>query len=354
MEIAKYKEQVTSSFSDFLPKAKISSIEALTPDASARRYFRVMLQEPITINKLVVNSVIAMLFLSTKSPESGGSNAITADYAVLELGKFLSQHGLAVPNIFFDNLARGLIFTEDLGDISLADNFKTSKNINHYKNAITQLKLLQTIENDNSFFAFKREFGFQQYRVELNEILDFYLTLSKSERYEMESELNLLANRLSKFDKVLTHRDFHSWNLMVDSKNHLRVIDYQDALMATKYYDLVALLNDRDTDGILGEDVYLELLRFYSQVFNKPQDFLTNFSLVALQRDLKVVGRFAKLDRNIAGANYSKWIPGTMRRIARTLNFLNSDFNNLHNILAQKQPEHFSGKILIDLRKLNE
>ena len=54
-----------------------------------------------------------------------------------------------------------------------------------------------------------------------------------------------MAAELAAVPRVLCHRDFHAANLMVDSKNHLRVIDHQDARMGPASYDLVSFLLDR-------------------------------------------------------------------------------------------------------------
>jgi len=51
---------------------------------------------------------------------------------------------------------------------------------------------------------------------------------------------------------------------MVTENNKLGVIDYQDALMATRCYDVVALLNDRDTDSALGMLLTPNLLEYFS------------------------------------------------------------------------------------------
>ena len=69
--------------------------------------------------------------------------------------------------------------------------------------------------------------------------------LRHAEAAELKTELNYVAAELAAAPRVLCHRDFHTANLMLDSKNRLRVVDHQDARMGPASYDLVSLLLDR-------------------------------------------------------------------------------------------------------------
>ena len=70
-------------------------------------------------------------------------------------------------------------------------------------------------------------------------------TLRHAEAAELKAELNDIAAELAAAPRVLCHRDFHAANLMLDSKNQLRVVDHQDARMGPASYDLVSFLLDR-------------------------------------------------------------------------------------------------------------
>ncbi len=308
---------VENSFKKFFSNTKISNIESLTPDASSRRYFRIHLESKY---KDSFSSVLAMFFTDLKTSELGGS-IVKINDAVRGLGDFFSKNDVKVPEIFFTD--ENIFFIEDLGDSLLADHYILNKDISKYKLAIDEISKIQNIKADSSFFAFKRSFGFDIYRKELDEILDYTLE-ELSDVAIFKESFDLLCKDLSSFKKVLCHRDFHSWNIIIDQNDKLRVIDYQDALLATKYYDLVALINDRDTDELLGDDNYFELVKYFYHKLNKPGNFISDYSKVLLQRDLKVVGRFSKLDKIKKINHYSKWIPGTVRRIFVTLRYLST------------------------------
>ena len=104
------------------------------------------------------------------------------------------------------------------------------------------------------------------------------------------------------------------------------VIDFQDALLAPPQYDLASLLNDRVTDSIIQPSLEDHLLRYYmgkraeSEKERLSRDeFFEIYLLSAIQRDLKVVGRFYYLDIVKGKPAYKRFIPATLRRLKRNL-----------------------------------
>ena len=104
------------------------------------------------------------------------------------------------------------------------------------------------------------------------------------------------------------------------------VIDFQDALLAPAQYDLASLLNDRITDSIVTADLEKELLGYFlakrkdlGAAAISEEHFLEIYLLSAIQRDLKVVGRFYYLDIVKGKPGYMKFVPPTLRRLKRNL-----------------------------------
>ncbi len=104
------------------------------------------------------------------------------------------------------------------------------------------------------------------------------------------------------------------------------MIDFQDALMAPIQYDLASLLNDRDTDSIIQPELESQLLDYYlsrvedmGETIPSRDEFMENYLLSALQRDLKVVGRFQYLDLVKGKPHYKQYIPMTLKRVKRHL-----------------------------------
>src|SRR5438876_278817 len=70
--------------------------------------------------------------------------------------------------------------------------------------------------------------------------------LPAAERAALLEALAPLAEPFERATPVLAHRDFHAWNLHVQD-GRLRILDFQDALLAPDAYDLASLLTDRTT-----------------------------------------------------------------------------------------------------------
>ena len=54
----------------------------------------------------------------------------------------------------------------------------------------------------------------------------------------------MLAARLDRFPRVFSHRDYHRENLFIQDGPRIRIIDFQDALMAPAAQDLAVLADD--------------------------------------------------------------------------------------------------------------
>ena len=110
-------------------------------------------------------------------------------------------------------------------------------------------------------------------------------------------------------ESVFAHRDFHSRNLLV-LKNELVMVDFQDSLLAPRYYDLVSLAYDS----------YLDLGAARGRLFpNLAADGddreLRQLRLTALQRNIKALGTFAFQTFERRHPVYARYIPRTIRHI---------------------------------------
>jgi aminoglycoside/choline kinase family phosphotransferase len=305
-------------------EAELIEVYQLTPDASLRRYYRVRYAEGEE-----EKSVIATIFDSVDSPEAGGNATLNSFDSVLQVNRFLREGGIPVPEIYFSwKGSSWLIFQEDLGDqmlISvLQDEQRRGEVESLYKSALDILLRLQrqSRRDRDSCIAFHRSFSQLTYKKEMAEFWEFYaqyLPESESLIAPFNNLISQLASELHHHKLVLTHRDYHSWNLMVDGENTVRVIDYQDALVAPRTYDLVALINDRDTDSLLRKSLHRELCEYFRTELQLGGEFYEEFDRVSLQRDLKVAGRFSKLSQERGLKQYEAWIPGTLKRIGNTL-----------------------------------
>jgi N-acetylmuramate 1-kinase len=325
------------------PNAELFSVGALTPDASFRRYFRLALSGRPA-------SVLAMVFDSTRCPEVAGGVSIPSNRSYVELTHFFKGQGIAVPDLYFD--AGLVLLIEDLGDELLANRLLAGDSALEelYQQAVGELLLFGALKEDRSFFPFQRRFSPELFVQEMDETKDYLLRplgLDPDRESVIAGAFGFIAEALSRQRTALSHRDFHSWNLMLDPAGKVRVIDFQDALMAPRAYDLVALLNDRDTDAALGEHVYRSLLHYYFEKSGREARFWPDYDLVLLQRDLKVAGRFRKLSVERGLPQYEKWIPGTLQRVGATLRRAtrrSRELDRLFTILLAALPEVEEGR----------
>ena len=99
------------------------------------------------------------------------------------------------------------------------------------------------------------------------------------------------------------------------------MIDFQDALLGPRVYDLVALLCDSYVD--LDESLQVTMLQRYAarsdMSSSDAETLLRGFWRVALQRKLKDAGRFVFIDRVRKNPDFLQWFPQSLRYVGRAL-----------------------------------
>ena len=133
---------------------------------------------------------------------------------------------------------------------------------------------------------------------------------------DLRRQLHCLVEAVAP-EGVFAHRDFHSRNLLV-LKDELVMVDFQDSLLAPRYYDLVSLAFDS----------YLDLgtargRLFPNLVAGGDDRELRQLRLTALQRNIKALGTFAFQTFERRHPVYARYIPRTLRHIRGHLSVLN-------------------------------
>ena len=332
-------------------KTRLVSLASLAGDASSRRYYRAFLAGEHVPDSLVVMQ-LAGSHLPISSEELAVFTQPLAELPFLNLHRFLHRLGVSVPGLYGQWPDDGILLLEDLGDASLWDSVQGlsfAAVLRYYEMAIDQLlriQILGTRARDNSCMAFQQRFDFRLYMWEFDHFLDYGFAgekITAAERSLLKQSFTAIGQHLDSQSPFLNHRDYHSWNLMVRG-GKIVVIDFQDALLAPLQYDLASLLNDRETDRVIGPNAEQRLLEYYLRrkdalegTRTDRDEFYETYLFSALQRDFKVVGRFRFLDQVKGKPGYKKYIPATLRRIKRNLQ-RTGRFANLIPVLAQ----HFS------------
>ncbi len=122
--------------------------------------------------------------------------------------------------------------------------------------------------------------------------------------------------------RALVLRDYHAENLLwLPDRAGLRrvgLLDYQDALAGAPAYDLVSLLEDarRDTS----DDLRRAMIARYVDVTDADADaFAAAYAALGAQRNLKIIGIFARLWLRDAKPAYLSMIPRVWDHLQRDL-----------------------------------
>ena len=321
---------------------KRAQLETLPGGASIRRYHRVSLEG----GKLPTVMVMELGDNPLKSEEAAKSVA-PSELPFINVQRYLARAGAAVPEIYRYDAARGLLYLEDLGDITFESRVLDAGDevrARYYRQAIDQLVALQRFAAANpnpDCVAFSRGFDYELLKWELDHFREYGLEaqghpLSASEREELEKIFRRIAEELAAEPRGFVHRDYQSRNLMVqdgDGAPRLRIIDFQDALLGARAYDLVGLL--RDSYVALSPSLLDALVaHFVDQAAIDAARFQRLFDLQVVQRKLKDAGRFVFIDRVKSNPSFLVHIPNSLEYVARSLSRL-SELGSLREILSR-------------------
>jgi aminoglycoside/choline kinase family phosphotransferase len=197
--------------------------------------------------------------------------------------------------------------------------------------------------------AFTRAFEHDLYLWELHHFREWLLeawkgaSLSPPERAVVDREFERIARALDAEPKGFTHRDYQSRNLMVLPSGEQAVIDFQDALLGPRQYDLVALLRDSYVE-LPPELVDAMIRRYLGKLaeLGGPRleygPFREVFDLLTVQRKLKDAGRFVFIDRVKKNPGFLPSIPASLRYVREAF-ARRPDLASLQETLARHVPE---------------
>jgi aminoglycoside/choline kinase family phosphotransferase len=317
-------------------------LETLAGGASIRRYHRV------TVDGGTRPTVMVMeLGDNPLQSEEAAKGGAPAELPFLNVQRYLARAGAAVPEVYRYDAARGFIYLEDLGDITFESRVLDAGDEvrgRYYRQAIDQLVSLQSFaagHPDPDCVAFSRGFDFELLIWELDHFREYGLeaqghTLTSSQRDELAKSFRHIAEELAAEPRGFVHRDYQSRNLMVqdvDGAPRLRLIDFQDALLGTRAYDLVGLL--RDSYVALSPSLLDDMVAHYVAASGAGAErFARLFDLQVVQRKLKDAGRFVFIDRVKHNPSFLVHIPNSLAYVARSLARL-SELATLREILSQ-------------------
>jgi aminoglycoside/choline kinase family phosphotransferase len=296
----------------------------LRGDASTRSYFRVQVQKaPADRPKsLIVMQLPEDAFRS----DEGGSQPKSRRLPFLEVGGLLRSKGLPVPEIFVDDLELGLVLLEDLGDTTLEQQLRRIPRAawkDLYGTAVDLLAEMHARcdELPQGSFVSQRSFDRELLDWELEHFREWGLEAlfgqpEAQQAAVLRSAFSRIAHEIEAMPYGFVHRDYQSKNLMHRPDGTLSIIDFQDALLGPRVYDLVALL----CDSYVSLDLELQnsmIDRYAALRRIEPAVLRREFWLVTLHRKLKDAGRFVFIDRVRKNPDFLQWYPQSMVYVGR-------------------------------------
>lgn len=299
-------------------------LEPAAGDASLRCYFRV---------RLARDSFIAM-----DAPPARYDASV-----YVRIAERLLALGLNVPRVLAADLARGFLLLSDLGDRTYLGQLSECSAERLYGDALAALQRLQQGTRDDGFLPpYGRTLLLSEAGLFGEWYLDRYLgrQLTPAQRGILEQSCVMLAEAALAQPRVWIHRDFHSRNLMVTDEHNPGVLDFQDAVVGPISYDLVSLLRDCYIDW--PEERVLHWVDLYRAnaaragvpVGSERAQFLRWFDLMGVQRHLKAIGIFARLQQRDAKPGYLDAIPRTLAYLMR-VSARHDELAPLHRLLQE-------------------
>ena len=296
--------QLESWLAAVLPGAA-HTLAPASSDASFRRYFRVTLERE-------AHGARTLIAMDAPPPMEDCRPYV-------RVAKLLVEAGVNAPRVLAQDIERGFLLLTDLGTTTYLDALDDSTAHALYLDAIDALVRWQAASRESELPPYDEAL----LRRELDLFPDWYLAkhlgiaVDARMRETLERVFALvLANNLAQ-PRVYVHRDYHSRNLMVSDPNP-GVLDFQDAVFGPITYDLVSLL--RDAYVAWDEERQIDWAVRYWERARKarlPVDadfgaFWRDFEWMGVQRQLKVLGIFARLSHRDGKDGYLADMPRVM------------------------------------------
>ncbi len=116
---------------------------------------------------------------------------------------------------------------------------------------------------------------------------------------------------------VTVLRDYHAENIMLPPDGTQGLIDFQDALVGHRAYDLVSLLQDARRE--VSVELERAMLDRYAGATGADAEFEADYARLGAQRNAKIVGIFTRLARRDGKPRYLELIPRVWNAMERDL-----------------------------------
>ncbi|MFJ2689045.1 aminoglycoside phosphotransferase family protein [Pseudomonas sp. NPDC087336] len=260
-----------------------ATLTAASSDASFRRYFR------------WEGAGRSLIVMDAPPPQENCKPFV--DIAFL-----LAKSGINVPKIYAEDLERGFLLLNDLGNKTYLDVIDSANADDLFTDALQALLAFQQLP----MVAPLPSYDVALLRRELELFPEWYVKHELGIEFDAAQQVlwqqvsDLLIDSALAQPKVLVHRDYMPRNLMLSEPNP-GVLDFQDAVYGPVTYDVTCLFKDAflswPEERVRG---WLENYWQQADALDIPvqpdfEDFLRASDLMGVQRHLKVIGIFARI-----------------------------------------------------------
>lgn len=290
-------------------------MEPASADASFRRYFRAFIDGE-ALPRIVMDAPV----------EHEDCRPF------VHVAGLLQGAGINAPRILASDLDRGFLLLTDLGRTTYLQALRAdpASADTLYRAAIGALVRMQANTPAGSLAPYDEALLMREMRL----FPDWYMVrhrggapTAKDEEVLAQAFRRLVGNNLAQ-PCVFVHRDYHSRNLMLTRAEAGEgdipgVLDFQDAVRGPVTYDLVSLLRDAyiewEEEQVLDWAIrYWDSARKAGLPVNREfGEFYRDFEWMGLQRHLKILGIFARLNHRDGKAQYLDDLPLVMRYTRR-------------------------------------
>jgi tRNA threonylcarbamoyl adenosine modification protein YjeE len=301
-------------------------------DASTRSYAR-LIQDDRTF----------ILMNSPKRPDGGKIYAAAVHLAedvkpFFAIDRGLRERGFSAPEIHHSDLEAGFLITEDFGSAPVVEGDPPAPVLDRYEAATDVLAALHREPLPEVLPLVPPAdypipvFDIDAWMVEVGLMLEWYMpdrgvTPGEALRSEFETMWREILQRPVAAPRTWVIRDYHSPNLiwLGDREGLARVgiIDFQDAALGPAAYDVVSLLQDARIDVPEATELalfsrYIKARRAADATFDAA-NFAALYAILSAQRNTRLLGTFARLNRRDGKPQYLKHQPRIWAYLNRSL-----------------------------------
>ena len=302
---------------------RISRFSKLPGGLSARRFFRA---------ERAIGEPAIVMWLPADAPERVLSRRLGRRLPFLEIRDLLENARVRVPRLFGALPEHGVLVVEDLGE-TLAERLTRTpaESATLYRRAVTDLAAAQLALAELPADSIVRTRGFDRELLtwEVEHFREWGVealgvTLSDAEQSTFERATSYLVETIGGFAQGFVHRDYQSRNLLALSDGSIAWIDFQDALLGPRAYDLVALLGDsyQQFDDAFVTERLAEFAAARGLAAADAEALRFELDVITVQRKLKDAGRFVFFERTRGDASYLRFFVPSLERVLGALSRL--------------------------------